>query len=62
MKGDFNRMAFNIGEKPGKGTYQCIYSDDIVSLENDNDELPACPNVDCLIAHETRWKKLVRTS
>ncbi|SHI13457.1 hypothetical protein SAMN02745823_02694 [Sporobacter termitidis DSM 10068] len=50
-------MAFNIGEKPGRGRYQCVFSDDVVTLETDDDALPACPNTDCLIAHETRWEK-----
>ncbi len=52
-------MSFIKGEKPGRGTYQCVYSSDRVNLVNDSDVLPACPNADCLIAHETRWKKRV---
>jgi hypothetical protein len=55
-------MSFRIGEKPGKGSYKCIYSNDKVDLKRDNDELPACPNVDCLITHETRWKKQTSTA
>lgn len=51
-------MAFVMNEKPGKGRYQCVYSDDIIRLRQDDDPLPACPNVDCRIAHETRWNRL----
>lgn len=51
-------MPFNIGEKPGRGLYQCVFSDDRITLENEKDALPACPNSNCLIAHETRWKKI----
>jgi hypothetical protein len=56
LKGDV-LMAFNIGEKPGKGEYRCVFSEDIVNLESDDDALPGCPNSNCLIAHETRWEK-----
>ncbi len=54
-------MTFGIGEQPGKGRYQCVYSNDTVSLKTDGDALPGCPNSNCLIAHATRWEKLSHT-
>jgi hypothetical protein len=30
-------MTFGIGEQPGKGRYQCVYSNDTVSLKTDGD-------------------------
>ena len=32
------------GEKPGKGTYECIMCDQHVVLDQDSDTLPPCPN------------------
>jgi DNA-directed RNA polymerase subunit RPC12/RpoP len=31
------------GEKPGKGTYQCLRCGQLVELDNATDELPPCP-------------------
>ena len=36
-------MLYDIGEKPGKGTYQCTScSDWTVTLDDDSDVLPPC--------------------
>ncbi len=32
------------GEKPGKGEYRCTNCGQVVTLDNDADQLPACPN------------------
>ncbi|MCW5872245.1 MAG: hypothetical protein KIS61_33650 [Candidatus Eremiobacteraeota bacterium] len=34
-------MAYNIGEKPGKGTYRCN-NGHTVTLNDDTDALPPC--------------------
>lgn len=31
------------GEKPGKGTYQCVRDQQRVVLDDDTDTLPPCP-------------------
>lgn len=31
------------GEKPGKGTYQCLFDAQLVVLDDDDDTLPPCP-------------------
>ena len=43
----------NTGEKPGMGTYVCISCGQTVSLDEDTDRLPPCPN-----CHETTYKKI----
>lgn len=35
------------GEKPGKGTYKCTKCGKLVTLDDDTDRLPPCPNPDC---------------
>ena len=35
---------YNIGEKPGKGTYCCTNCGQQVRLDDDDDRLPPCPN------------------
>ena len=38
-------MAYNIGEKPGKGTYVCQQCGSwTVTLDDDDDRLPPCGN------------------
>lgn len=50
---------YDIGEKPGKGTYQCIYSNDTVTLDDDTDTLPPCPSNRCTDVHpDTKWTKI----
>ncbi len=51
-------MTFGIGEQPGKGRYQCVYSNDTVSLKTDGDALRVAPTANCYIAHATRWREL----
>jgi len=34
---------YNIGEKPGKGTYCCTKCGTRVTLDDDDDRLPPCP-------------------
>ena len=41
------------GEKPGKGTYQCIKCGTKVVLDDHTDALPPCPK-----CHKTSYKKL----
>jgi DNA-directed RNA polymerase subunit RPC12/RpoP len=35
-------MAYDIGEKPGKGTYKCSKCGWKVRLDDDSDRLPPC--------------------
>jgi hypothetical protein len=36
-------MSYDIGEKPGKGTYQCLSCEEwTVTLDDDDDRLPPC--------------------
>ena len=35
-------MAYNIGEKPGKGTYCCTSCNWRVTLDDSDDRLPPC--------------------
>jgi hypothetical protein len=51
-------MTYDIGEKPGKGTYQCIYSYDTVTLDDADDKLPPCPDNDCSSKKSTKWQKI----
>lgn len=37
---------YNIGEKPGKGTYCCVKCGQRVTLDDADDRLPPCPNCD----------------
>ena len=36
-------MIYVSGEKPGKGTYQCLECERTVVIDNDMDKLPVCP-------------------
>jgi hypothetical protein len=52
-------LYYDSGEKPGKGTYQCIYSGHQVYLSTDDDKLPRCPNHDCTCKHsDTKWVQI----
>jgi hypothetical protein len=52
-------MAYDIGEKPGEGTYQCIYSQHTVTLPKDTDPLPPCPSNKCTDNYpDTQWIKV----
>lgn len=35
--------TYNSGEKPGKGTYKCTKCGNVITLEQNSDELPVCP-------------------
>lgn len=35
-------MAYNIGEKPGRGRYCCVYCNWSVVLDDHSDRLPPC--------------------
>lgn len=35
---------YNVGEKPGKGTYCCTNCDWEITLDDDDDRLPPCGN------------------
>ncbi len=48
-------MAYDIGEKPGKGTYQDAYGH-TVTLDDDSDVLPPCGI--CGAGQNTHWTKL----
>jgi DNA-directed RNA polymerase subunit RPC12/RpoP len=37
-------MAYDIGEKPGKGEYKCTNCNWQVTLDDDDDRLPPCGN------------------
>lgn len=44
---------YKTGEKPGKGTYECINCDVCVVLDDDADTLPPCPK-----CHNTTYNKV----
>lgn len=46
-------MSYTTGEKPGKGTYQCIKCTAIVRLDDNTDTLPPCPK-----CNGTEFKKI----
>ena len=48
-------MSHDIGEKPGKGTYQDAYGHQ-VTLDDDSDALPPCPS--CGAGQTTKWTKI----
>jgi hypothetical protein len=52
-------MYHNVGEKPGKGTYQCVHSGNTVILHDENDSLPPCSSNDCTDEYpDTKWRKV----
>lgn len=40
------------GEKPGEGTYVCTMCSLEIVLENDDDELPICPDCKAIFYNE----------
>ncbi|GKW52223.1 hypothetical protein NCCP2140_12760 [Pseudoalteromonas sp. NCCP-2140] len=50
-------MLYDIGEKPGKGTYQCTSCDSwIVTLDDDSDVLPPCGK--CGKGQKIKYRKI----
>ena len=49
-------MTYNVGEKPGKGTYQCVDCRWQVTLDDDDDRLPPCGN--CGKGQKTKYRKV----
>ena len=50
-------MLYDIGEKPGKGTYQCVScSSWTVTLDDDNDRLPPCGR--CGKGQHVKYRKI----
>ena len=48
---------YNIGEKPGKGTYRCVSCRTwTVTLDDDDDRLPPCGN--CGSGQHVKYEKL----
>jgi len=48
-------VSYDIGEKPGKGTYRDAYGH-TVTLDDDSDVLPPCGI--CGAGQHTRWTKI----
>jgi len=46
---------YDIGEKPGKGTYQDAFGHR-VTLDQDSDALPPCPS--CGAGQSTKWSRV----
>ena len=44
---------YTTGEKPGKGTYKCLYCGTEVVLDDNTDTLPPCPK-----CHTTTYYKV----
>lgn len=49
-------MYYNIGEKPGAGTYECINCQWKVRLDDPSDRLPPCGV--CGRGQNTRYRKI----
>lgn len=50
-------MLYDIGEKPGKGTYQCTSCDSWkVTLDDDSDALPPCGK--CGKGQKIKYRKI----
>ncbi len=49
------KVMYNVGEKPGKGTYCCTDCDWKVTLDDDSDQLPPCGN--CGKGQNTKYEK-----
>lgn len=47
---------YNVGEKPGKGTYKCTNCDWQVRLDDDSDRLPPCGK--CGKGQNTKYVKV----
>ena len=46
-------MYYTTGQKPGKGTYKCVYCGETVTLDEHTDTLPPCPK-----CHKTLYTKI----
>jgi DNA-directed RNA polymerase subunit RPC12/RpoP len=44
---------FKAGEKPGIGTYKCLECGELVTLDDPDDVLPACP-----VCHYTEYEEI----
>lgn len=42
-------LMFNTGEKPGKGQYRCQMCGKYITLNDNTDRLPPCPDCDFTI-------------
>lgn len=51
---EVNTMSYDIGEKPGKGTYRDAFGHR-VTLDDASDVLPPCPS--CGPGQRTRWTR-----
>jgi len=49
-------MAYDIGEKPGVGTYKCTKCNWKVRLDNNSDRLPPCGN--CGKGQDTKYERV----
>ena len=50
-------MYFDIGEKPGRGTYLCVSCNNwTVTLDDDDDKLPPCGK--CGRGQNVKYKKI----
>lgn len=47
---------YNVGEKPGKGTYKCTNCDWTVRLDDNSDRLPPCGK--CGKGQNTKYVKV----
>ena len=44
---------YKTGEQPGKGTYKCLNCGQFVTLDDETDTLPPCPN-----CNATEWEQV----
>jgi DNA-directed RNA polymerase subunit RPC12/RpoP len=44
---------YKTGDKPGKGNYRCMQCGKVITLNDENDTLPACP-----LCNATEWTKV----
>lgn len=49
-------VTYDVGEKPGKGTYQCTSCNWKVRLDDDSDRLPPCGS--CGKGQQTKYRKV----
>ena len=48
-----SKKTYKTGDKPGKGSYQCLKCGKVITLSQDSEALPVCP-----VCKYTEWKKL----
>lgn len=51
-------MEYDIGEKPGKGVYECTVCGTRVRLDDDEDRLPPCGR--CPKGQNVRYRRVSR--